>query len=45
MMKIYGDFFGEPNGSPHEVSGGFINSHKTYVLCTWLLRGFALHGF
>ena len=36
MMKIYGEFFGEPNGSPHEVSGGFISSCKTH--------GFAL-GF
>ena len=30
------EFFGEPNGSPHEVSGGFISSCKTH--------GFAL-GF
>ena len=34
-VKIYGQFFSEPNGSPHErVSWEFISLCKTHVLCS-----------
>ena len=31
-VKIYGQFFSEPNGSPHEVSWEIISPRKTHVL-------------
>ena len=27
VVTVYGEFFGEPNSSPHEMSGGFIRLH------------------
>ena len=41
VVTVYGEFFGEPNSSPHEMSGEFISlhakPHKTHVLWTWVL--------
>ena len=35
VVTVYGEFFGEPNSSPLEMSGGFISlhakPHKTHV--------------
>ena len=30
VVTVYRDFFGEPNHSPHEVSGGFISPKPPY---------------
>ena len=45
IVKIYEEFFGEPNGSPHEVSRGFISLHKAHGFALglseallWLLK-------
>jgi len=27
LVTVYGEFFGKPNSSPHEMSGGFISLH------------------
>ena len=42
LVKVYGEFFGEPNGSLYEVSKGIYKPArakppKTHVLCTWVL--------
>ena len=41
VVTVHGEFFGEPNSSPHEMSGGIVSlhakPHKTHVLWTWVL--------
>ena len=38
VVTVYGEVFGEPNSSPHIMSGGFISLHaklhKIHVLWT-----------
>ena len=29
VVTVYGEFFGEPNSSPHKMSGGFKPACKT----------------
>ena len=35
MVTVYGEFFSEPNSSPHVMSGGFISLQRRYK--TWTL--------
>ena len=42
VVTVYGEFFGEPNSSSHEMSGGFISlharPHKSHVLWTFIKK-------
>ena len=35
VVTVYGEFFSEPNSSPHVMSGGFISLQRRYK--TWTL--------